>query len=79
MGALSSPPGYPTASAIRPGESEASNPPCDRAAAALAQSTVRDCLLVDDATGCVSELVKTFEDVARQVSLFQFSYFSRFD
>jgi hypothetical protein len=41
-----------------------------RAAAALAQSTVRDCLLVDDATGCVSELVKTFEDVARQVSLF---------
>ena len=50
-----------------------------RAAAALAQSTVRDCLLVDDATGCVSELVKTFEDVARQVSLFQFSYFSRFD
>ena len=41
-----------------------------RAAAALAQSTVRDCLLVDDATGCVSELVKTFEDVARQVSFF---------
>ena len=50
-----------------------------RAAAALAQSTVRDCLLVDDATGCVSELVKTFEDVARQVSLFQFSSSRRFD
>ena len=45
-----------------------------RAAAALAQSTVRDCLLVDDATGCVSELVKTFEDVARQVSLIFFSH-----